>query len=143
MKARLQVITLAVADLQRAVTFYRDGLGLPTDGIVGTEFGGDETSPAGETAMFPLDGGLTLSLYPAGELAKDAGVDPAQVSGSSVSIGHTVDTRDEVDEVLRQAELAGATLLGQAHDRPWGIYSGYFRDLDGHLWEVLFFHEGS
>ncbi|HEU5421372.1 MAG TPA: VOC family protein, partial [Streptosporangiaceae bacterium] len=60
MKPRIHVITLAVDDLDRALVFYRDGLGFPTEGLIGTEFKGDQTSPAGSTAVFHLDGGLML-----------------------------------------------------------------------------------
>lgn len=142
MKNELHVITLAVADLQRAVTFYRDGLGLPTDGIIGGEYPSTPDSPGGETAMFRLEGGLILSLYPASELAKDAGLPEDAIGGAGVSLGHVVPERGDVDAVLREAELAGGTVIGVAHERPWGIYSGYFRDLDGHLWEVLCFLPG-
>ncbi|MEH0108422.1 VOC family protein [Tersicoccus sp. MR15.9] len=142
MKSRVNVVTLAVADLQRAVTFYRDGLGLPTQGIIGSEFPSTPDDPGGETAMFHLDGGLILSLYPASEMAKDAGLDADAIGGTGVALGHIVSTRDEVDAVLREAELAGATVLGVAHERPWGVYSGYFRDLDRHLWEVVHFLPG-
>ena len=72
MKPRIHVITLAVADLDRALAFYRDGLGFRTEGLIGTEFKGDETIPDGTTAVFHLDGGLMLSVYPRAELAKDA-----------------------------------------------------------------------
>src|ERR1700677_4848329 len=72
MKPRIHVITLAVADLDRALAFYRDGLGFRTEGLIGTEFTGDETIPDGTTAVFHLDGGLMLSIYPRSELAKDA-----------------------------------------------------------------------
>src|ERR1700733_643522 len=72
MKPRIHVITLAVADLDRALAFYRDGLGFRTEGLIGTEFRGDETTPDGTTAVFHLDGGLMLSIYPRSELAKDA-----------------------------------------------------------------------
>ena len=137
MKARIDVITLAVADLERALAFYRDGLGLDSRGVVGTEFTGDATAPAGTIAMFELEGGLILALYPRGELAKDAGV-PAGAPGSSeFSIGHFVESRPDVDAMLARAEAAGATLTEEPHERPWGIYSGYFRDPDGHLWEII------
>lgn len=143
MRSQLHVVTLAVADLQRAVTFYRDGLGLATDGIIGTEYAPTPDTPGGETAMFHLDGGLILSLYPVGELAKDAGLPADGLGGTSVALGHVVPERADVDAVLREAERAGATVLGVAHERPWGVYSGYFRDLDGHLWEVVHFLPGT
>jgi uncharacterized protein len=134
---RIHVITLGVGDLGRAVTFYRDGLGLASEGITGTQYPGDDEHPAGAAAMFTLDDGLVLSLYPRSELAKDAGVGLEMTSGSGVSIGHIVESRIEVDRVLDLAGRAGAQVLGPAHERPWGIYSGYFSDPDGHLWEVL------
>jgi catechol 2,3-dioxygenase-like lactoylglutathione lyase family enzyme len=137
MDARIDVITLAVADLDRALAFYRDGLGLKTKGVIGTEWEGDETTPAGATVVFELRGGSMLALYPRRELAKDANVDLGAPQSGEFSIGHLVSSREEVDALLAQAQAAGATLPELAHDRPWEIYSGYFRDPDGHLWEVI------
>jgi uncharacterized protein len=137
MKPRIDVITLAVADLERALTFYRDGLGLDSSGVLGTEFAGDDVEPAGAVAMFELPGGLIMCLYPRTELAKDAVVPLGPPKSGEFSIGHLVSSRAEVDAVLDQAKAAGATLTDRPHDRPWGIYSGYFRDPDGHLWEVI------
>jgi catechol 2,3-dioxygenase-like lactoylglutathione lyase family enzyme len=137
MQPRIHVITLAVDSLDRALTFYRDGLGLATSGVTGTEFAGDDTNPAGAVAMFQLEGGLILSLYPRRELAKDASVPMGHPKTGEFSIGHAVGSRDEVDALLARAEAAGATLTGEPHDRAWGIYSGYFRDPDGHLWEIV------
>jgi catechol 2,3-dioxygenase-like lactoylglutathione lyase family enzyme len=137
MEPRIDAITLAVADLQRALAFYKDGLGLQSRGVIGTELAGDELQAAGAVAMFQLQGGLTLCLYPRIELVKDANVSLAPPQAGEFSIGHAVSSRAEVDAVLAQAEAAGATLTDRPHERPWGIYSGYFRDLDGHLWEVL------
>ncbi len=137
MEARIDIITLAVADLERAHDFYRGGLGLQSRGVVGSEFVGDDVNPAGAIAMFELGGGLILSLYPRTELAKDAKVPLGPPKTGEFSIGHAVASKAEVDALLIQAEAAGATLTDRPHDRPWGIYSGYFRDPDGHLWEVL------
>jgi catechol 2,3-dioxygenase-like lactoylglutathione lyase family enzyme len=137
MQPTINVITLAVSDLDRALTFYRDGLGLDSPGVVGTEFTGDETNPGGAVVMFRLSGGLVLALYPRTELAKDANVPSGPPKTGEFSIGHAVAGKEEVDTLLTAAEAAGATVTDRAHDRPWGIYSGYFRDLDGHLWEVL------
>ncbi len=137
MDARIDVITLAVADLERALAFYRDGLGLQSRGVLGSEFLGNDVDPAGAVALFDLRGGLILSLYPRTELAKDAVVPFDPPKTGEFSIGHAVASRAEVDALLAQARAAGATLTDQPHDRPWGIYSGYFRDPDGHLWEVL------
>jgi catechol 2,3-dioxygenase-like lactoylglutathione lyase family enzyme len=137
MKPRIHVITLAVADLDRALAFYRDGLGFQTEGLIGTEFTGNQAVPDGTTAVFHLDGGLMLSIYPRSELAKDALVPLTAAKPGEFSIGHVVASRPEVDEVIAQAQAAGATVTGPPHDRPWGIFSGYFQDPDGHLWEVI------
>jgi catechol 2,3-dioxygenase-like lactoylglutathione lyase family enzyme len=137
MEARIHIITLAVADLERALTFYRDGLGLESRGIIGTEFVGDDLNPDGAVALFELEDGLMLSLYPRPELAKDANVPLGPPKTGEFSIGHAVAGKAEVDALLTRAQAAGATLTDRPHDRPWGIYSGYFRDLDGHLWEIL------
>ena len=135
MKPRIHVITLAVADLQRSLTFYRS-LGLESPGVVGTEFTGDDEHPAGDIAIFELSGVL-LCLYPESELAKDAALGQGPPSATAFSLGHAVATREEVDAVLAEAQAAGATITDVPHERPWGIYSGYFQDLDGHRWEVL------
>lgn len=137
MEARIDVITLAVADLDRALAFYRDGLGLASRGVVGTQFLGDDVTPAGAIATFELNGGSFLALYPRSELAKDANVERGPARSGEFSIGQLVPSRAEVDAVLSQARAAGATVTDEAHERPWGIYSGYFRDLDGHLWEII------
>ncbi len=137
MEPRIHVITLSVSDLDRALAFYRDGLGLESPGVVGTEFTGDGENPAGAVAMFHLQGGLILALYPRRELAKDANVSFGPPKTGEFSIGHAVASKAEVDSLLAQAEAAGATATDKPHDRPWGIYSGYFRDLDGHLWEIM------
>ena len=135
MEPRLDVLTLGVADLERALAFYR-ALGLESPGVIGTQYVGDETTPAGAAARFELRGGLLLMLYPRSELAKDANV-PLESTTGAFSIGHFVASKAEVDAVLARAEAAGATLTDEAHERPWGIYSGYFRDPDGHLWEII------
>jgi uncharacterized protein len=137
MKPSINVITLAVGDLDRALTFYRDGLGLESTGVIGTEFAGDATNSAGAVAMFQLSGGLVLALYPRQELAKDANIAVGPPKSGEFSIGHEVASKADVDALLEQAAAAGATLTDRAHDRPWGIYSGYFQDPDGHLWEIM------
>jgi catechol 2,3-dioxygenase-like lactoylglutathione lyase family enzyme len=137
MEPHIDVITLAVDDLERALQFYRDGLGLETTGIIGTQHPGDEATPAGAVVMFNLRGGLILALYPRSELAKDANRVLGASQAGEFSLGHLVGSRAEVDATLARAEAAGATLTDAPHERPWGIYSGYFQDLDGHLWEVI------
>jgi catechol 2,3-dioxygenase-like lactoylglutathione lyase family enzyme len=136
MKARLHVITLAVEDLERALAFYRDGLGFASNGIIGSEWTDERTGANGAVVLFDLDGDLILSLYPRSDLAKDAAISIGPAHSGEFSLGQLVERRDEVDELLGKAEAAGAAVTS-AHDRPWGIYSGYFRDPDGHLWEVI------
>jgi catechol 2,3-dioxygenase-like lactoylglutathione lyase family enzyme len=131
------VITLAVEDLERALAFYRDGLGLESVGVIGTEFPGDADSPAGAVAMFELDGGLILAVWPRAELAKDASIPIGPPQSGEFSIGHIVGSKAEVDALLDQATAAGAIVTDEPHERAWGIYSGYFRDPDGHLWEII------
>ena len=87
--------------------------------------------------MFQLQGGLILALYPRTELAKDANIPPGPPRTGEFSIGHAVAGKADVEALLGRAENAGAMLTAKPHDRPWGIYSGYFRDLDGHLWEIM------
>ncbi|HEX2054199.1 MAG TPA: VOC family protein [Actinomycetota bacterium] len=130
MKPRIHVLTLAVEDLERSMAFYRDGLGLATDGIVGTEF------EDGAVVFFKMNVNLTLALWPRRSLAKDANVKAAATNPSDFSLGHLVGSKDEVDKVLDRARSAGATITQPGADRFWGGYSGYFLDLDGHLWEV-------
>jgi catechol 2,3-dioxygenase-like lactoylglutathione lyase family enzyme len=136
MEPRVDVITLAVDDLERALAFYRDGLGLPTDGLVATDLVDDRTGAAGAIVIFELDGGLVLSLYPRSELAQDAAVPAGPPQSGELSLGQLVASRADVDRILAQAASAGAVVT-PPHDRPWGIYSGYFRDPDGHLWEII------
>ena len=137
MRARIHVITLAVADLERALGFYGGGLGLESPGIVGTQFAGDDTNAAGAVVIFQLQCGLILALYPRTELAKDANIPVCPPQAGEFSIGHAVASKADVDALLGRAEKAGATLTDRPHDRPWGIYSGYFHDPDGHLWEIM------
>jgi catechol 2,3-dioxygenase-like lactoylglutathione lyase family enzyme len=137
MQPRINVLTLAVGDLDRAHEFYRDGLGLPSKGILGTEFAGDEDHPAGAVAFFELASGMIFALYPRTELAKDSRHPVGTPNSTEFSIGYAVNSKAEVDALLARAERAGGTITEPPHDRPWGIYSGYFADLDGHLWEVI------
>jgi catechol 2,3-dioxygenase-like lactoylglutathione lyase family enzyme len=130
MKPRITLLTLGVDDLDRAVAFYRDGLGLPTKGIVGREF------EHGAVAFFDLENGLQLAVWPRADLAYDTGLPQTPVSSTEFSIGHNVNDRAEVDAVMAQAAAAGAGIVKPAQPTFWGGYAGYFRDPDGHLWEV-------
>ncbi|WP_323016877.1 VOC family protein [Castellaniella sp.] len=131
MKPRISVITLAVDDLQRSLVFYRDGLGLATEGIIGEQFAD------GAAAFFDLQPGLKLAVWPRKSLAKDSGLPLSKASATEISIGHNVSSRAEVDAVMTQAKAAGAMIVKAAQDTFWGGYAGYFQDPDGHLWEVV------
>jgi len=130
MKPRITLITLGVDDLEKAVRFYRDGLGLKTEGIVGKEF------EHGAVAFFDLQAGLKLALWPRTSLARDAEIAPGGRSPTEFSIGHNVSSKAEVDRVMEQAARAGAVVVKPAQDTFWGGYAGYFQDPDAHLWEV-------
>jgi catechol 2,3-dioxygenase-like lactoylglutathione lyase family enzyme len=117
-------------DLERSLAFYRDGLGLPTQGIVGQEF------EDGAVVFFDLNDDLILALYPTASLSKDANIAATRSRLGAVSIGHIVNSKEEVDLLMRQTGQAGAVITDPAHDRFWGGYSGYFHDPDGHLWKV-------
>lgn len=130
MRPRIKVITLAVADLERSLAFYRDGLGLPTKGIIGTEF------EDGAVVFIDMNDDLILALYPRATLAKDARIPVTPPSPAELSIGHIVKSKEDVDALIRQAREAGATITDPPRDRFWGGYSAYFLDPDGHLWEI-------
>lgn len=131
MKSRLTVLTLAVDDLDRALRFYRDGLGFATPGIFGTEF------EHGAVVFIDLQPGLKLALWPRRSLAHDTGLPLQPPSATELSLGHNVRSREEVDAVMAQAAAAGAVVVKPAQDTFWGGYGGYFQDPDGHLWEVV------
>ena len=131
MKPRLTVLTLAVDDLDRALRFYRDGLGFATPGIFGTEF------EHGAVVFIDLQPGLKLALWPRRSLAHDTGLPLQPPSATELSLGHNVRSREEVDAVVAQAAAAGAVVVKPAQDTFWGGYGGYFQDPDGHLWEVV------
>lgn len=132
MKPRISVLTLAVANLERSLEFYRDGLGLPTEGIVGREF------EHGAVAFFTLSGGLRLALWAQEDLAWDSGLAQSPYSPTSFSIGHNVASKAEVDQVVEQVRRAGAVVVKEPQDTFYGGYAAYFRDRDGHLWEVVY-----
>jgi uncharacterized protein len=131
MKPRITVITVGVDNLERALHFYRDGLGFPTQGIVGTEF------DHGAVAFFDLQAGVKLAVWLRKSIAHDAGLPEGPPSPTEFTLGHNVSSREEVDTVMEQARNAGATIAKQAHDTFWGGYAGYFHDPDGHLWEIV------
>ena len=142
MQPRISLITLGVADLQRSLEFYRDGLKLPT------------TWDGSKGVVFFATRGTAISLFPISELAGDIGPafedvlarqkEEAAESGpakcmprfSGITLAHNVRERADVDRVLAEAEAAGAAIVKRAQDTFWGGYAGYFADPDGHLWEV-------
>ncbi|MCC6175228.1 MAG: VOC family protein [Chloroflexi bacterium] len=130
MKPRITLLTLGVSDLERSLTFYRDGLGLPTEGILGQEF------EYGAVAFFTLQSGLMLALWPRTSIARDTGLQLQPPSATEMTIGHNVGSREEVDAAMEQAARAGATVVKPAGETFWGGYAGYFQDPDGHVWEV-------
>ena len=129
MKQRINVLTIGVDDLEKSLEFYRDGLGLKTEGIVGMEF------EHGAVVFFDLKVDLKLALYPRKEIAWDAKIPLDPPSSTEFTIGHLVESKEEVDEVLKKAKKAGAKITKSAQDTFWGGYAGYFQDPDGHLWE--------
>lgn len=130
MQPRITLITLAVDDLDRALRFYRDGLGFPTEGIVGTEF------EHGAVVFFDLQSGLKLALWPRKSLSHDTGLSAGPPSPTEFALGHNVTSKAEVDAVLERAREAGAVILRDGHDTFWGGYAGYFQDPDRHVWEI-------
>lgn len=131
MKPKVTVITLGVDDLPQAVKFYRDGLGLQTEGIVGKEF------EFGAVAFFDLQPGLKLAVWPRNSIAQDTKLPLSPHSPTEFTLGHNVSSKEEVDTVMMQAKNAGATIIKEASDTFWGGYSGYFQDPDQHLWEIV------
>ena len=123
MKPRISMITLGVRDLAAAIKFYEKGLGFPRM----------EAPPS--VAFFTLNG-TWLGLYGREALADDAKIAAEGTGFEGFSLAHNVGSEKEVDEVVDQAVQAGATLIKKPQKVFWGGYSGYFKDLDGHLWEV-------
>ncbi len=131
MKPRISVLTLGVADLEQSLSFYRDGLGLPTEGIIGREF------EHGAVAFFELSGGLKLAIWAQSDISYDTGLPVLPISSTALTIGHNVMRKEEVDEVMEAAKRAGAEIIKAAQDAFWGGYAGYFRDPNGHVWEIV------
>ena len=126
MKPRINVVTLAVEDLDRSLAFYRDGMGFPEECIAT----GD-----GHVA-FHLEADFSLVLFPRAEIARIAGQGEDAPRSTECILSHAAQSKAEVDTILRRADAAGGTVRGQPSDEPWG-YSGYFKDPDGHLWEIM------
>ncbi len=132
MKPNISVITLGVDDLERSLLFYRDGLGFPTEGIIGQEF------EYGAVVFIQLQPGLRLALWPRKSIAHDTGLPLAPPNATEVIISHNVSTKPDVDSIMATAKTANARIIKPAHDTFWGGYAGYFQDPDGHVWEIVF-----
>ena len=132
MKPYITLITLGVDDLERSLRFYRDGLGLPTAGIIGQEF------EHGAAVFIDLQGGTKLALFARENLAREAGLPVAPPGATEFSMAHNVRSEAEVDAVMAEAKQAGATIVKPAQKTFWGGYAGHFQDPDGHLWEVAY-----
>jgi uncharacterized glyoxalase superfamily protein PhnB len=130
MKQRMNLLTLGVSDLKKSMKFYQDGFGWQTQGIVGTEY------ENGAVVLFELDNGMMLCLYERKNLAWDSKLKLQPESATEFSIGYFVNSDEEVDAIMKQAEKAGATITKSAQEAFWGGYHGYFQDIDGHLWEI-------
>lgn len=130
MKPRITLITIGVDDLERSLRFYRDGLGLKTEGIIGKEL------EHGAVAFFDLQAGLKLALWPRKSIAHDSGLPLGNPSATEFTVAHNVASKTEVDAVMEQARKAGAVIVKPAQDTFWGGYAGHFQDPDRHLWEV-------
>ena len=131
MKPRITVITLGVDNLERSLRFYRDGLGLATQGIIGSEFS------HGAIVFFDLQAGVKLSLWPRKSIVHHVGVPESSPSQTEFTLAHNVASKAEVDIIMEQARNAGAAIVKPAHNTFWGGYAGYFEDPDRHLWEVV------
>lgn len=138
MNPQITFITLAVQDLKRSITFYKEGLGFQPTEIFGTEFHDEITDADGTISFIKLESGLTVGLYERSNLAKDASISLDNESSTEFSIGLAVKTKEQVGKILKKAVDAGATLTKEPHIRPWGVYSGYIKDINGHLWEVTY-----
>ena len=123
MNPRISMITLGVNDLEKSVKFYKEGLGFP-----------QMDSPP-EVAFFTLNGSW-LGLYAHDALAEDAMVSSAGSGFKAFTLSHNVSSEKEVDEIIENAIIVGATLSKSPQKTSWGGYSGYFKDPDGNLWEV-------
>ena len=130
MRPRISLITLGVDDLEKSVAFWRDGMELKTEGIIGTEF------EHGAVAFFDLNPGLKLALWARANIAYDTGLPIGPRTPAEFTLANNVMSREEVDDVLADAQRAGATIIKPAGDTFYGGYAGYFRDIDGHLWEI-------
>lgn len=124
MRQKLNIVTLGVKDIKSSLDFYENGLGWKLSGASNDNI-----------AFFQL-GGVVLALYPREKLAEDAKISPESRGFSGITLAYNAKNEAEVDEVLQRVEKIGAKIVKNGEKVFWGGYSGYFADLDGHLWEV-------
>jgi uncharacterized protein len=132
MESRFTTLTLGVDNVEKSFKFYHEGLGLSSKGIIGKEF------EHGEIAFFDLKNGMILALYSRDNLTWDSQMKKGKPSSTEFSIGYNTRNEAEVDSILAQAKKAGAIITRSAQKTFWGGYSGYFKDPDGHLWEIAY-----
>jgi uncharacterized protein len=126
----LVTVSLILGHLERALRFSRDGLGLPTEGIIGKELA------YGAVVFIELPAGVRLALWPRSSIAHDARLALGAPRPTELTLGHNVSSKGEVDAVMQQASNAGAVIVKPAQETLWGGYAGSFQDPDGHLWDV-------
>lgn len=126
---RIHLITLGVKNITESLKFYRDGLGFETSV--------KEENPE---IVFFNNSGTKLALYPLEELAKDINEQnpPSGQSFSGITLAYNAKSAEEVDEMMKKAEKAGAKIVKLPQRVFWGGYSGYFTDPDGYYWEVAY-----
>jgi uncharacterized protein len=131
MEPRITLVTLGVTDLNHSYRFYHDGLGFPT------------SQKPDEGIIFFKTSGTVLALYPLEKLAEDVSpnLSPQRGRFAGITLAHNTRRKEEVDEILALAEMAGGRIEKPAQDAFWGGYSGYFSDPDGYLWEVAYWDE--
>jgi uncharacterized protein len=128
MRARINIVTLAVDDLEKALKFYRDGLGLPTKGIA---------EGFSDHVLFEMENDLSLVLFLRSETARLANQPVTQRSAAESILSYFASSKEEVNDIIKRVQAAGGSLPGAPEDHPWG-YTAYFQDPDGHIWEVLY-----
>src|SRR5256714_12060343 len=130
MKPRITIITLGVDDLDTSLTFYRDGLGLPTQGVIGNEL------EYGAVVFFDLQDGVKLALWPRKSIAHETHLPVQAPSATDFTLAQNVSSKEEVDLVMEQAKAAGAKIITSTQETFYGGYAGYFQDPDRHVWEI-------
>jgi len=126
MRQKLNLITLGVNDLERSLNFYEKGLGWK------------KSSAGNENIAFFSLGGMIISLYGRASLAEDISISEKGTGFSGITLAHNTKSEKEVDDILKEVEKLGATIIKPGEKVFWGGYSGYFKDPDGHIFEVAY-----